>query len=304
MKKTTERFPLTFAAALSAFSGKNLLPDSYITVNVKLSLIIIIIIIIIYFDLRCGRYGLKVECGSPSNRHKSLAPDACFFFADNLLVIDHSNDDVYILSIRASGHPSPRAARQSSSDGRTWLEETEKKLRGLIYHQAKGPEERKARRGSSGRNSPRFLAAKSRVQYMKDVERCLEFIRDGESYELCLTTQMKMRAEGVNALGAYYDLRERNPAPYAAWLNFSEENLCILCSSPERFLRLDGDGTLEAKPIKGTAARGSTMEEDRRLMLQLQNRCVAIAGTDCLHENQLPPPPPAPSVIAGLPTTR
>ncbi|CAA7408253.1 unnamed protein product [Spirodela intermedia] len=216
-------------------------------------------------------YGLKVECGSSSNRHKSLAPDACFFFADNILVIDHRNDDVYLLSIRDSCHPSLRAARQGSSDARTWLEETEKKLRGLIYPQAKSVNEHKPRRVSSSRDNPRFLVAKSRLQYMKDVERCLKFIRDGESYELCLTTQMKMRAEGINALGAYYDLRERNPAPYAAWLNFSEENLCILCSSPERFLRLDGDGTLEAKPIKGTAARGSTAEEDRLLMLQLQN---------------------------------
>ena len=32
-------------------------------------------------------------------------------------------------------------------------------------------------------------------------------------------------------------------------------NPVVCCSSPERFLRLDRAGTLEARPIKGTAAR-------------------------------------------------
>ncbi|ONK69521.1 uncharacterized protein A4U43_C05F23850 [Asparagus officinalis] len=36
------------------------------------------------------------------------------------------------------------------------------------------------------------------------------------------------------------------------------------------FLRLDGNGKLEAKPIKGTVARGRTLEEDEHLRLQLK----------------------------------
>jgi para-aminobenzoate synthetase len=32
----------------------------------------------------------------------------------------------------------------------------------------------------------------------------------------------------------------------------------VCCSSPERFLRLDTAGTIESKPIKGTAKRGAT----------------------------------------------
>jgi hypothetical protein len=34
-----------------------------------------------------------------------------------------------------------------------------------------------------------------------------------------------------------------------------QENVTICCSSPERFLKLDRHGVLEARPIKGTAAR-------------------------------------------------
>ena len=193
-----------------------------------------------------------------------MAPDACFFFADNLLVVDHDNDDVYLLSLRNSSSPCSH-----------WLKKTEERLLELLYSQGNTINPSQLQMKSSIREKSRFVPAKSRTQYMDDVKRCLEFIRDGESYELCLTSQMKMRVEqGFDSLAAYFDLRERNPAPYAAWLNFSQENLSILCSSPERFLKLDGNGTLEAKPIKGTVARGSTLEEDRLLKLQLQNRLV------------------------------
>nr|CAB3468915.1 unnamed protein product [Digitaria exilis] len=34
-------------------------------------------------------YGLKVECDASSNQAKSSTPDACFFFADNSVVVDH-----------------------------------------------------------------------------------------------------------------------------------------------------------------------------------------------------------------------
>lgn len=117
-----------------------------------------------------------------------------------------------------------------------------------------------------------FAAEKSREQYIEDVKKCLNYIKDGESYELCLTTQIRKPIEELNSFGLYLHLRERNPAPYAAWLSFPKEDLYICCSSPERFLQLDRNDILEAKPIKGTIARGSTEEEDEQLKLKLQLR--------------------------------
>lgn len=195
-----------------------------------------------------------------SNRHKSTTPDACFFFADNLLVIDHCNDDVYVMSL----HEEFTAATP-------WLDTTEQKLLALAASVKRDREEDTLRElKSSPANG--FLADRSREDYMKDIKKCLEYIKDGESYELCLTTKIRKRIGEIDSLGLYLHLREKNPAPYAAWLNFSGENLTICCSSPERFLRLDRNGILEAKPIKGTMARGTTEEEDERLKLQLQYR--------------------------------
>ena len=61
-------------------------------------------------------------------------------------------------------------------------------------------------------------------------------------------------------------LRERNPAPFAAYLNTGEVQ--IVSASPERFLELRGR-QVETRPIKGTRPRGATPEEDRRLGAEL-----------------------------------
>jgi anthranilate/para-aminobenzoate synthase component I len=42
---------------------------------------------------------LRLSVVHSTNRHKSQAPDACFFLADRLISIDHCTDDVYILSL-------------------------------------------------------------------------------------------------------------------------------------------------------------------------------------------------------------
>lgn len=213
-------------------------------------------------------YNMKIECGALSNNHKTETPDACFFFADNLIVVDHSNDDVYILSVHDAIHS---MGLQEQSYNEHWMDETEMKLLNLRNVVATKKLDKKKTHVSTSTIPDAFYIEKTRHQYINDVEKCLQFIHDGESYELCLTTQMKMSVKDVNSLEIYRDLRKRNPAPYAAWLNFSKEKLSLCCSSPERFLQLDGNGILEAKPIKGTIGRGLTLEEDEHLKLQLQH---------------------------------
>ncbi|XP_047085963.1 probable aminodeoxychorismate synthase, chloroplastic isoform X1 [Lolium rigidum] len=215
-------------------------------------------------------YGLKVECDASSNKAKSSTPDACFFFVDNLVVVDHNNGDVYILSLHAEHSSSNGNGVCSNTTHTPWLVETEKRLLGMIATAPGAPINGKSLTGSSNVDTQNFVVEKSKDQYMKDVQSCLDYIRDGESYELCLTTRMRRGIEYINALQLYLKLRKQNPAPYAAWLNFSSENLSICCSSPERFLRLDRNAILEAKPIKGTIARGRTPEEDECLRLQLK----------------------------------
>ncbi|CAN1339299.1 Aminodeoxychorismate synthase, chloroplastic [Linum perenne] len=204
-------------------------------------------------------YGLKVECSRISNQHQSVTPDACFFFSDNFVVIDHDTDDIYLLSLHEAGTSSTQ-----------WLDDAENKL--LLLHPTASTKSnvQTPRTTSFSPSEMGFRPEKSRAQYIDDVNKCLDYIKDGESYELCFTSQLRKRVGDIYSLGLYLHLREKNPAPYAAWLNFSRENLSICCSSPERFLRLNRDGVLEAKPIKGTIARGATKEQDEQLKTQLQ----------------------------------
>ncbi|GER43245.1 anthranilate synthase component 1 [Striga asiatica] len=224
-------------------------------------------------------YDLKVECGAHTNHHKSKAPDACLFFADNLVAIDHQCDDIYILSIV-----------ENCASTTPWMDKIEQKLLNMKLYpptKSKSLSFILSQKKSAGK---RFAAEKSEEQYMADIERCKELIKEGESYELCLTTQMRMITVGeINPLGLYSSLREKNPAPYAAWLSFPKEKLFICCSSPERFLRLDRDGVLEAKPIKGTVARGASRDEDemnkRRLMYSEKDQAENLMIVDLLRND-------------------
>lgn len=88
---------------------------------------------------------------------------------------------------------------------------------------------------------PPFKLARSRQQYLKDVEACQQALHDGDSYEICLTTAL-VREHPIDPLQLYRMLRSVNPAPYAAWLSFGgTEDLQICCASPERFLKVRAD---------------------------------------------------------------
>ena len=67
----------------------------------------------------------------------------------------------------------------------------------------------------------------------------------------------------------YRLLRRRNPAPFAAYLKLGE--LTVLSSSPERFLSVDRDRRVQARPIKGTAPRSNDPARDAELREELRS---------------------------------
>lgn len=102
----------------------------------------------------------------------------------------------------------------------------------------------------------------SRQEYIARIRQCQAWIREGQAYQLCLTNRFDLETD-LSALHYYETLRQRNPAPYSAYLRFGD--LEIACSSPECFLRISPDGQVESRPIKGTLPRGATTEEDEQL---------------------------------------
>ncbi|TVU07741.1 hypothetical protein EJB05_41110, partial [Eragrostis curvula] len=128
-------------------------------------------------------YGLKVECDAASNKAKSSTPDACLFFADNIVVVDHNNGDVYVLSLHDEYTSNNGDGVSRNSAHNSWLVETEKRLLRLSAMASGLRINGKANVRSPDASKQSFVVEKSKDQYIRDVQSCLGYIRDGESYE-------------------------------------------------------------------------------------------------------------------------
>jgi para-aminobenzoate synthetase/4-amino-4-deoxychorismate lyase len=99
----------------------------------------------------------------------------------------------------------------------------------------------------------------SEREYSEKLERIKEYILSGDTYQINFTTRYRFDFEG-SALALYEDLKRKQRVPYGAFIRSGGRD--ILCFSPELFFRYR-DGTITTKPMKGTAKRGRTSEEDR-----------------------------------------
>ena len=101
----------------------------------------------------------------------------------------------------------------------------------------------------------------TREQYNTQFAEVAELIAAGDIYQANLTFRAWVRHAGGPA-ALYALLRGRAAAGYGALVATGEQ--WLLSFSPELFFSVEG-GQLTAKPMKGTAVRGSTPGEDRAL---------------------------------------
>jgi para-aminobenzoate synthetase component 1 len=98
--------------------------------------------------------------------------------------------------------------------------------------------------------------------YLDAVQRVREYIFAGDIFQANLS--QRFEAPFVESPWGYYRrLRTRNPAPFAAFMDAPEA--VVVSASPERFLRVDAQGHVETRPIKGTRPRGVGPEHDAAL---------------------------------------
>jgi len=102
----------------------------------------------------------------------------------------------------------------------------------------------------------------SRGEYLRAVGRVREYIVAGDIFQANLSQRFEALFGGDSLL-LYRRLRELNPAPFAAY--FKTPQFAIVSASPERFLRVEVGGAVEARPIKGTTPRGISPEHDAHL---------------------------------------
>ena len=195
------------------------------------------------FDFTCGfagylGYELKADCGGELV-HRSALPDAALAFCDRLIAFDHDQRRVHLLAL---------ADANGADAAEAWLTATERELEELPPPAPLTPP-----------GALSFAAREGRDAYLANIAACKHEIFEGETYEVCLTTEL--HSDGaIDPLAAYRALRARNPSPYAALLRLGD--VSVLSSSPERFLRVDRGRIVESKPIKGTARRAAHPTED------------------------------------------
>jgi anthranilate synthase component 1 len=102
-------------------------------------------------------------------------------------------------------------------------------------------------------------------EYAALIERCRDAIRDGDAYQLCLTTRFSVDGT-IDAVDAYRRLRSATPAHHGGLV--VTHGVALASASPERFLEVGG-GVVRTRPIKGTRPRGGTPEEDAALASEL-----------------------------------
>jgi len=102
----------------------------------------------------------------------------------------------------------------------------------------------------------------TREGYLNAVGRVIEYVYAGDIFQANLSQRLEAPLVGT-PLDLYRRLRQRNPAPFSAFLDFGD--LVVASSSPERFLQVQPDGRVETRPIKGTRPRGLSPEHDAAL---------------------------------------
>jgi para-aminobenzoate synthetase len=265
-------------------------------------------------------YELAAECGGPAPRPASgpggkatgtapfvTPPDATLVFLDRAVLVDAQEGTVHLLALdwpedpggatawleAASAAVTEAGTRTVQSDA---AREPSSSPEGVSAPEAasvpghegvltdSSPDDRDRAAARAARSG--VVARVTREEYLAQVRAAQDLIRDGETYEACLTTQYEgpVTALGIDAPTAstdvsadragtdplwdvYLRMRQDNPAPFGAYLRLP--GATVLSVSPERFLRIDATGHVESSPIKGTRPRGATPEEDAELIEDL-----------------------------------
>ena len=181
-------------------------------------------------------------------------PVACFLFVDYTFCFCHTTQKAY-LSIIGRGSSNEEAHQKAEAIKASLTGEIS------IVDQSASDQQIQHKEGKDA-SSLDFVAQHDRQSYTNAVRQIKQHIYEGSVYEVCLTHRYSCKQE-KDTWALYQTLRAINPAPFSSYLKLPE--LDVVCSSPERFLRLDRDGMIESRPIKGTRRRGETQQEDEVL---------------------------------------
>jgi para-aminobenzoate synthetase component I len=210
----------------------------------------------------------------PAPRYDDLAiPDVVFAIYDWVITWDHLERRAWIIS---TGLPERGAEKPQRCENRLGLVRDRLSSRSLST-EISGPPPVPS---SDVEHAPSYAVSDTEIPagldlrssfthrgYLDALIRVREYIIAGDIFQANLSQRFEAPlTESPFAL--YKRLRGINPAPFAAFLEFGD--VTVASASPERFLRLDTERHVEARPIKGTRPRGLYPAHDAALGRALQ----------------------------------
>ncbi|HWU26137.1 MAG TPA: aminodeoxychorismate synthase component I [Rhizomicrobium sp.] len=124
------------------------------------------------------------------------------------------------------------------------------------------------------------------TDYAARFARVKDYIAAGDIYQANLSFQSRFAFAG-DPLALYLALREAAAARHCAYVDMGDRQ--VLSLSPELFFELSLDGRIMARPMKGTASRGSDAHSDalnaRALAASTKNRAENLMIVDLLRND-------------------
>ncbi len=116
--------------------------------------------------------------------------------------------------------------------------------------------------------SPVIQCRTTKEEYLDNVRRIQDHILQGDIYEMNYCVEFYAENVELSPSALFTRLNSISKAPFGGFLKYGTSYLA--CGSPERFLKKE-ENRIISQPIKGTAPRGNTPEEDERLRELLFN---------------------------------
>ncbi len=193
------------------------------------------------------------ELPSPESDPLAL-PESVFMLVDTLLIFDHANNKIKIVSLAPpDGDDAYNAAVEKIDD-----------LAERLKQPLEPPHSTPSPHKSSG--TPEIVSNLTRAEFEANVAKAREYIIEGEAIQIVLSQRLSRRTT-AQALDIYKALRRINPSPYMFFLDL--KGFQVIGSSPEILVRAI-DGRVTTRPLAGTRPRGKTPGEDKRLEEELR----------------------------------
>lgn len=196
------------------------------------------------------------------NRDDLRLPDSVFMLTDTILVFDHINHTIKIVTNVIL--PEPKKAALSQKSKRRLYRQALGKIKD-IQAQLKGEITLVKEKKGSKSNKIRINSNFKRSEFQEIIKKAKVFIRKGDIIQTVLSQRFSAKITG-EPFDIYRALRSLNPSPYMYFLKF--KGFYLVGSSPEMLVRCE-EGVVRTRPIAGTRPRGRNQAEDLRLEKEL-----------------------------------